>query len=100
MKTIGKFLLLIIPFLLTVIMRIVVFIGVIRLNFGMSDELDTDMGFIVPDTARWLNMFWDLMLGRYPDQPHHKPVAVFFTAIMASLTTIKLLFLSLFSWKR
>ncbi len=100
MKIIGKFLLLVIPFLLTVIMRIIVFIGMKRLNFGMSEELDVDMGYIVPATARWLNMFWDLMLGRYPDQPHHEPIHVFFTAISGSLMTLWLLFLSLFSWKR
>ncbi len=95
----AKWILLVVPLILTIVMRIVIFIGVIRLQFGMSEEIDVDLGFIVPDTARYLNMFWDLMLGRYPNQPHHKPIAVFWTAIMGTFKTLELLFLSLFAWK-
>ena len=94
-----KWLLLIVPLILTVFMRIVIFIGIIRLRFGISEEMDINLGFVVPDAARYLNMFWDQMLGKYPKQPHHKPIDVFHTAIVKTSITIRLLFLSLFAWK-
>jgi len=81
-------------------MKIIVFIGFTRMQLEMSDRLDGDMLYIVPQTSRWLNMFWDLKLGNYPDQPHHKPIDVFGAAISGSFTILKLLFLSLFSWRR
>ena len=95
-----KFLLLIFAFILTVIIKILIYIGFIRLQFGMNEELDIDLGYFATQNSRWLNQFWDSVLGRYPNQPHHKPLDLFGSAFVGSFTLLKLLFLSLFSWRK
>ncbi len=94
-----KYFLLIIPFILTVIMKIVVFFGFIRLQFPISEELDIDMGYIVTNTSRWLNQFWDIVLGRFPhNQPHHEAKDLFSSAFVGTLKTLWLLVISLMPW--
>jgi hypothetical protein len=94
-----KLVVLIIPFCLTVVYKILVVIGIIRLQFGMSEKLDVDLSYSVSGGARYLNQFWDVVMGK-TDQPHHTPIGLFFAATRNSLNVLVLLFLSIFSWRR
>ncbi len=94
-----KLILLIIPFCVTIILKALVVLGFIRLQFGMSEELDMDLGHIVPETSRLSNQFWDVVMGKYESQPHHAPMHLFFASISGGFKILWLLFISIFSWR-
>lgn len=94
-----KFFLLIIPFVLTVIIKLIVVLSIMRLRLRMSESLDADMAFVASSTSRYINMFWDLELGHYPDQYHHDPLRSFFAAVRGALILLWMLLVSIMPWE-
>ncbi len=96
---IMKLFILSVPFVLTLIMRLVLFLGSIRMKFRISSSLEDDLVYIVPYTSHNLNMFWDLESGKYPAQPHHKQIDIFDCAIRGTFKTLWVLTLSIMPWE-
>ena len=90
--------LLVLPLILTPIIRLTVILGSMRLRFDMCEKLEVDMGCIVPVTSKLLNMIWDIIGGNYPKQLHHKASDVFFAAVRGALKILWLIFLSFLPW--
>jgi len=58
---------------ITPLTKLSVSIGGKRLKHELSRKLDGDLSHMVSLTSSYLNKFWDIYHGNYPDQPHHEP---------------------------
>ncbi len=82
--------------ILTPIVRFCVRIGNERLEHSLSDKLDMDLSHIVGFTSSYLNKFWDIYNGNYPQQPHHKLKDILKALFRGIFLIIKLVLLSFF----
>lgn len=81
------------------LIRIVVFLGFLRLKSKLSDWLDTDLSEVTLRTSRNLNLYWDLSGFNYPIQDHHRKIDAAMYSIFGSIQILWLLLISFMPWE-
>ncbi len=80
--------------IITPFVKFLVCTGSKRLKHKLSRKLDCDLSHMVSFTSSYLNKFWDIYNGDYPDQPHHTPKYILSMLFNSMFTILWLIILS------